>query len=245
MEEACFGLSTLPYLWMQVMHVFQKRWRKLGLLVFIYLDDILLLSKSQILAQKQTSLILKDLQESGMMINFKKSTLQPAQQVEHLGFRLDLAKGVLQVPTQKLKSVRKELGKFVVQDQMTCRQAAAILGQLRSFLTALPCLRAFSDHLMQFSNMHREKGWDAKVPIPKELKEQVLEIGNLLQNWEGRSFQGQSPVRKIFSDSSNQGWGALDLTSGQNLQEFWRTKKDLHINIKELKAAIAATRSLA
>jgi hypothetical protein len=151
---------------------------------------------------------------------------------------------LLQVPSAKLKAVRKELGKFVVQKQMTCRKAAAILGQLRSFLTALPCLRAFSDHLLQFSNLHRQKGWDAQVPIPPSLKEQVLEIGQLLKGWEGRSFQTTSTVRKIFSDSSTLAWGALD-SSGQKLQEFWRTEKGLHINVKELKAAIAATQSFA
>lgn len=54
MEGACFGLSTLPYLWMQVMHVFLKKWRKQGMLVFIYLDDILLLGKSKKLVQTHT-----------------------------------------------------------------------------------------------------------------------------------------------------------------------------------------------
>jgi hypothetical protein len=245
MEGACFGLSTLPYLWMEVMTVFLKKWRKMGFLVFIYLDDILLLAKSKTLAQKQTTLLVKDLVESGMELNLKKSQLEPSQQLEHLGFQLDLEQGLLQVPTPKLKSVRKELGKFVVQEMMTCRKAAAILGQLRSFLTALPVLRAFSDMLVKFTDRHRNVGWDQKVVIPKDLKDQVVEIGQLLKNWQGRSFQGQSPVRKIHSDSSTQGWGALDLTSGAKLHEFWRSEKGLHINIKELKASISAVQSLA
>ena len=245
MEGACFGLSTLPFLWMEVMSVFLKKWRKMGLLVFIYLDDILLLTRSKSLAEKQTTILVNDLVDSGMEVNLKKSQLNPTQKLEHLGFQLDLEQGLLQVPTQKLKSVRKELGKFVVQDRMTCRKAAAILGQLRSFLTALPVLRAFSDMLVKFTDQHRKGGWDQNLAIPKELKEQVVEIGQLLKNWQGRSFQGQSPVRKIYSDSSTQGWGALDLTSGAKLHEFWRSEKGLHINIKELKASIAAVQSLA
>ena len=101
MQGACFGLSNLPYLWMQVMGVFLKKWRKQGRLVFIYLDDILLLAKSCLLAAQQTQVILKDLRDSGMLVNFKNSTLQPSQQVEHLGFLLDLEEGVLQVPSCK------------------------------------------------------------------------------------------------------------------------------------------------
>ena len=86
---------------MEVMNVFLKKWRKQGLRVFIYLDDILLLAKSKNLAEKHTTILLEDLQKSGMTINYKKSTIVPSQQVEHLGFRLHLEKGVLQVPTEK------------------------------------------------------------------------------------------------------------------------------------------------
>ena len=175
------------------------------MLVFVYLDDILLLAKSKTLAQKQTETMLRDLTESGMMINAKKSQTEPTQQVEHLGFQLDLKKGVLQVPTQKLKAVRKELGKFLIQQEMSCRKAAAILGQLRSFLTALPCLRAFSDHLVKFTENQRWSRWDQKHVIPESLKDQVREIGALLKTWEGRSFGGRSQVREIYSESSTQG----------------------------------------
>lgn len=180
-----------------------------------------------------------------MSINHKKSNLQPSQSVHHLGLQVDLERGLLQVPTAKLKSVRKELGKFLTQSTMTCRKAAAILGQVRSFLTALPCLRAFTDLLVQFVDQHSSHGWDTKLPILTQVKDQVREMGTLLKSWEGRSFNHHSAVRKIHSDSSDQGWGAVDLTSGSKLQEFWRSEKGLHINIKELKAAISATKSLA
>ena len=52
-------------------------------------------------------------------------------------------------------------------------------------------------------------------------------------------------MRTFFSDSSDIGWGAIDPNSGLRLQDLLRTEWSLHINIKELKAAIAAVRSLA
>ena len=52
-------------------------------------------------------------------------------------------------------------------------------------------------------------------------------------------------VRHLHSDTSNFGSGALDITSGQCLHEFWRDQKDWHINVKELHAAIAAVEGLA
>ena len=227
------------------MSVFLKKWRKQGILVFVYLDDIFLVAQSKVLTQKHLSVILEDLQNSGMTVNEEKSVLSPNQKLEHLGFIVNLEEGRLEVPTPKLKSVRKELGKFVTHKALSCRKVTAILGQVRSFLTALPFLRAFTDQLVQFSSQHRWAGWDQPLEITPQLKEQVKEIGLLLQTWEGRQFGGKTPVWTIHSDSSTEGWGAIDITSGRQLQEFWRTEKGLHINIKELKAAISAVQSLA
>ena len=67
-----------------------------------------------------------DLDSAGMVVNQKKSQLNPTQQVEHLGFSVDLKTGCLQVPQQKLKAVRKELGKLLTHKEMTCRKVAAI-----------------------------------------------------------------------------------------------------------------------
>ena len=59
---ACFGLSPLPQLWMSLMKVFTKKWRAVGFLVFIYLDDIMVISSSQVLLQKQLDVMLSDLE---------------------------------------------------------------------------------------------------------------------------------------------------------------------------------------
>ena len=40
-QSACFGLNTLPQIWMSLMKFFLNKWRKEALMVFIHLDDIL------------------------------------------------------------------------------------------------------------------------------------------------------------------------------------------------------------
>ena len=49
----------------------------------------------------------------------------------------------------------------------------------------------------------------------------------------------------MAADSSDHAWAGMDLTGGQILQEFWRTQRGLHINVKELLAAMQTVRSLA
>ena len=52
-------------------------------------------------------------------------------------------------------------------------------------------------------------------------------------------------MRELHSDSSQEAWAGVDVTSGQIVQEYWREKRHLHINVKELEAAINTVKSLA
>ena len=157
--------------------------------------------------------MLQDLEASGMVLNKKKSHLVPTQQVEHLGFMVDLKHGLLQVPQEKMKNIRKELGKNLNHPEMSCRKMAAILGATRSFLMAMPFLRAFSDQLVQFVNQQEQLGWDRKIEIPSALQAQVKEMGTLMEQWKGRTCLGKTLVRELHSDSSQEAWAGVDVTN--------------------------------
>jgi len=49
-------------------------------------------------------------------------------------------------------------------------------------------------------------------------------------------------TRHLQSDSYTQGWG-VDINSGNIIQDFWREDSILHINVKELKAAMETVKS--
>ena len=49
-----------------------------------------------------------------------------------------LGRGAFGGPKSKIKTVRREMGKLLNKSEMTCRKMAAILGNLRSFLVAMP-----------------------------------------------------------------------------------------------------------
>ena len=89
-KAACFGLNTLPQQWQSVMKVFQKLWRKGGILCFIYLEDTLVLGTTPHQVSHSITYILQTLEHAGMVINHPKSILEPCQEVVHLGFLLHL-----------------------------------------------------------------------------------------------------------------------------------------------------------
>ena len=47
MPKPCFGLHYIPYLWTQLMKPFLSKWRKADIVVFINLDDIIVLGPSR------------------------------------------------------------------------------------------------------------------------------------------------------------------------------------------------------
>ena len=133
-----FGLNVMPQLFQGVMKTFQKKWRGAGVHVFIYLDDILLLAPTEKVLQKHLHLAVHDLVDAGFKINVKKSVLVPTQVLTHLGYQLNFQEGKLQLHPSKIKTVRRELGKFVTKTVMSKKQMASILGQIRANLVACP-----------------------------------------------------------------------------------------------------------
>ena len=241
---APFGLNILPELWTRLMRVLVSVWRKRGIQCFVYLDDILFVGKDKHKLETDMLYVLGTLRDSGLGVNQKKSVLVPTQQVMHLGFLIDFATGTLGVPPGKLKAVRKDLGKIQTANTMTPRKMAAILGQVRSFIQAIPALRSFTDKMLKFVRLHDTLGWDQKYPIPGDMKEELSSLKDLLQNWKGRPLGERLPHRTIHSDSSDYCWGAKDITTGNVTMEYWRNQRHLHINTKELGAAVQAVQAL-
>jgi hypothetical protein len=150
----------------------------------------------------------------------------------------------LEVPGPKLKTIRKELGKVLMAQKMSCRKIASVLGQIRSYLVALPFLRVVTSQLQTFTNLQKVQGWDYQVDIPALLKQEIRDLKKYLDPDLGRKFL-ETPKRVLNSDSSTYAWGGVDSTSGKVVQEWWRGEHTLHINLKELKAAAYTIKAFA
>ena len=229
---------------MLLMRVWEKKWRREGKVVFIYLDDMLLLAPSRQTAAKQLQEMSQDLLSAGFKINLPKSTLEPVQEIRHLGQWINLEKGQLEIPQEKLKALRKELGKVLTKADITCRKLSSILGQVRSCLVSLPFLRILTDQLCKMVDLHTKWGWDHVLTIPQNVKDQLIELKEFLQPGIGRAFVTKAS-KELFSDSSTWAWGGLDKTTGSQIKDFWRHLNVLHINQKELFAAVETIRALA
>ena len=229
-----FGLNVSPQVWQSIIKVPLRIWRSRGILVFVYVDDILVLGHSFRECNSATEEVLRTLQEAGFVVNFNKSQLTPSQLVEFLGIDIDFRLGVISIPDRKRKSYRKDLGKLITKESISLRSASAILGKVRSLLACFPGLRMLTDELVEFVQLAHRYGFDKVLPIPLTLKHQVLACQHHLLSWGGRPML-TPPTRFLATDASDHELGAIDLCTRDITHAY--TSASLHINVKELQAS--------
>lgn len=71
-----------------------------------------------------------------------------------MGVWINLKRGQLEIPQEKLKSLRKELGNVLTQKKGTCGKLRSILGQVGSCLVAVPFLRILTDQVCKMVDLH-------------------------------------------------------------------------------------------
>ena len=108
-----FGLSTAPYVFTKLLRRVVVYWRSNGIRISVYLDDGIGADRSRSLCFDRTLQVHSDLVGLGFLINEKKSNFEPRQSGEHLGFLLDLAKGVFSIPDKKFDDLFELIQKIL------------------------------------------------------------------------------------------------------------------------------------
>ncbi|VDI57299.1 Hypothetical predicted protein [Mytilus galloprovincialis] len=98
-----FGPTSAPRVFTKIVAVVAAHLRSRGIRLVVYLDDWFLLNqeKSQLILDRE--LVLNLLVELGFIINLKKSTLDPSQQITYLGAMFLLNLGIV-LPTEERTS---------------------------------------------------------------------------------------------------------------------------------------------
>lgn len=192
----------MPEVYMRLMKVFWKKWRQAGLTVFINLNDIFFVDKTESRLGKALNMVLRDMVAAGMLINHKKSILTPTPKVHLSGVPSGIGGGLLKLLPENMKDIRKELRKVLTHIKLSCRKKSAILGTFRSVLSCLPFLRCFTDSIKEFSDNHSIVGWYAAFSITTSGLEQAVAMKGLLMVWPGGTFQPPGPQRLLYSDAT-------------------------------------------
>ncbi|CAI7819832.1 unnamed protein product [Closterium sp. NIES-54] len=149
-----FGLATAPFVFTQLIKQLSRRWRALGVRVIPYVDDILFLCRTAAEARTTGQMVVQDLCKAGLVINSKKSHLQPTQQLRFLGVELDTQRGQFSIGPERRASLHSTIRELCMagkaERKVPIRHAARVTGMLASMSLAIGATaRAFSQNLLQ------------------------------------------------------------------------------------------------
>ena len=209
-----FGLSTACYVFTKLMRPMVRYWRGKGLKAIVYLDDGIIAVKGETAALEASSRVKQDLESAGFVTNTEKSIWVPSQELEWLGFQIDLHKGEFKVPQVKLEKLKVLLHEIHDAYSVQARCLASLLGKIMSMSLALgPVTRLMTRSL--YAVLNGKAAWCQGLVLTPEATEE-------LQFWVGQimNFNGQhiwprpSAVRVVYSDASSIGYGGYVVEHG-------------------------------
>ena len=239
-----FGLSTAPRTFTRLTRVLEGFLRRMGISVFMYLDDWLILAPSRVQSLQDTSTVLQRTRALGWVVNPAKSFLTPSQRVTFLGAEIDLAAGRA-VPTRaRTEAVQAGITLLQSSPFLPARAWLVLLGYLASLVDLVPWCRLYMRplqiHLLAHFRPYAH-GLYHRIPRAPHL-EGVFRWWSDLSNLErGVTFPTPQPDLVLTTDASLTGWGAT--LGPASLAHQWEPAVlQWHINALELLAVLRALR---
>ena len=236
----CFGLASAPLIFTKILRPVAAFLRKEGIQIHMYLDDWLIRAKSIEVLMAHTQRVLEVAYKLGIVINPKKSDLEPRQQFTYLGVKFDLQIGRV-FPTEESLHKIKIWAKYLHQYRKVTAQGYLSLLGLLNHTSDLVTLGRLNLRPLQF---YLKCFWrPSKDPL-----NQVIILDNhffkALAWWEdennllpGAPLHPPTPSVTILTDASHARWGGH--LGEQRVSGLWTPEESgLHINLLEMKAVI-------
>ena len=235
-----FGLNTVPRIFSICMKPVVAFIRLKGIMIIIYLDDILLAARTYHECLCQTNFATDLLESLGFRINREKSQLIPSQHIPFLGFVVDSTTMIIGLPLEKIASIQSLAVALKESSQpVTLRSLSRFIGMCTATRPAVFQAPAHYRHLQLLKNSvlqnSLELNWvyNRKVSLNQAAKEDLVWWINHLSQNSTQPIILPSPNKIITTDSSDFGWGIW--SGGDHSQGLWsREETRWHINLKEL-----------
>ncbi|KAG2212976.1 hypothetical protein INT45_013285 [Circinella minor] len=236
-RTAIFGLSLVPWLFTKITKPILSWARQQNIRLSAYLDDWIILGRTAKQVQQHTQQIIQKLHQLGWIINTSKSATTPQQQLQHLRFQINTTTMTLQLPGDKVRSLRRSIDQMIKCSHTTRRKLLSLTMRIQSATLSIFLTRLYTQHLLRFTTLqvkHRSH-WDSDQLLPHSCKMELLWWKENLIKWNGRSFiPDPVPSQIVTVDASNTGYGIH--WKHHRLSGLWtHLEASYHINWKEMR----------
>ena len=206
-----FDLAPAPRLATKMMEPVIRYLRSCGLRLAIYIDDLILLSRSYKESIKQTQLFVDTLHNLGLSIHPDKCSVIPSRSAEFLGTQVNRRKMQLRVPRDKIRSTRREIRSVFSENEigiLTVQKFSGVLGKL-NFLSGAVVLAPL--HLSPLHHLMQQHLACVRYQDLMHLNSQVIEEmrwwHNKMHQWSGKTIISARCEMVVTTDASSHGWG--------------------------------------
>ena len=186
--------------------------RRLGLRLFYYLDDWLLVAESRDLLETHLRTTLQWTRDLGFLVNWKKSSLTPQRLPSYFGAQLDIPRLLARPLEHRVLALQEVIQNFIKGPLATALLWQKFLGHLASFVDLVPncrlLMRPLQLHLLRFFTPLVDPQ-DKLVPLSPEIRVLCRAWASPSRLLEGKPFTPPPPSLVITTDASGQGWGAV------------------------------------
>ena len=238
-----FGLATAPQVFTMVVKEVKLMALSRGLRLHQYLDDWLIRSQSQEEALVNTRTVVDLTQSLGWILNQEKSELKPTQVFSFVGYEYHLDSALVKPTQERWLKLQDLILRLKSKHVLTARCLMSLIGLLASTEKMVPegrlHMRPFQFHLKEHWKF--PQSLDSLLPWTEVISAHLDWWQNPAKVMIGADLHPKDHSIQLFTDASNEGWGAhLEQSSTKGL---WSPQeKGLHINVLELKAVFLALR---
>ena len=238
-----FGLATAPQVFTMIVKEVKLMALSRGLRIHQYLDDWLIRSQSQEESQRDTQAVVDLTQSLGWIINQEKSELKPTQVFSFMGYEYHLDSALVRPTHERWLKLQDLILRLKSKRVLTARCLMSLIGLLASTEKMVPegrlHMRPFQFHLRE--HWRYPQSLDNLLPWTEAIVAHLDWWQNPSNVMKGADLHPKDHSIQLFTDASNEGWGAhLDKNSTKGL--WSEREKRLHINVLELKAVSLALR---
>ena len=237
-----FGLSTSPFVFTRLMVVIATFLRRRAITLHPYLDDWLARNQNRRKLLEHRQFIKSLINSLGLIINYEKSDLVPAQVFTFIGMEFLTHINIVRVPQARQMKILESVRIFLQKTSVSARDFLSLLGQLKAAADFVMLGRL---HLRPLQISLHKLWQPQKFPLDHQIG-LTTKILQHLKWWlqedlylHGIPMKIDPPSHTIFTDASLSGWGAHVEPEGLLFHGLWTEDQSrLHINVLEMKAIL-------
>jgi hypothetical protein len=209
-----FGLSSACYIFTKLVRPLVKYWRGKGLRIIVYLDDGLCAMDGETHALQASKLVQSTLCQAGFVAHPIKSVWKPTQRLQWLGFVVDIAKGHIEVPVDRIAAMQVKLQEMCQCSQISAKRLASVVGSIISMSLAIGPIGRFMTRSMYALLETRLSWWDMLNITPAAQQEIIFWQACVAEYSFQPIWHSPSAMRVVYSDASDTGYGGYLVEHG-------------------------------